>query len=293
MGMRVAVVQATPVHLNPAATLDLVAERVAEASREGARLVLFPEAFIPGYPRGLDFETPVGDRGPGGRQQWLEYAQASVPFPGPESARLGQIAATYSLYLCIGLVERAASGTLYCSLCSWNPAGVLIHKHRKLKPTAAERIIWGEGDGSSLTAWDTPEGRVGGLICWENYMPEARMALYRQHIGLYLAPTADQRERWQASMLHIACESRSMVLAANQYVPASSYPPAWRHALARLPDPVSRGGSVIISPLGEVLAGPLWDQEGILYAEWRAEDVLAARMDFNPVGHYGRPDVFS
>jgi nitrilase len=170
----------------------------------------------------------------------------------------------------------------------------LLGKHRKIKPTASERLIWGEGDGSTLTVIQTPFGRVGGLICWENYMPLARMAMYNLGVDLYLAPTADARDAWQASMVHIACEGRCFVLSCNQFVTKSMYPPDLEGLddLAGQPEILCRGGSVIVSPLGKVLAGPLFDQEGILTAELDVGEVVGARFDLDVTGHYNRPDIF-
>jgi nitrilase len=185
-------------------------------------------------------------------------------------------------------------GTIYCTLLYFGPDGRLLGKHRKLKPTAAERLVWGEGDGSTLTVVDTEYGKVGGLICWENYMPLARVAMYGKGVSIYLAPTADSRESWQATMRHIALEGRCFVLGCNQYVEKSMYPKDLPGAeeLGSQPDVMCRGGSVIVSPLGEVLAGPLWDREGILYADLDLGEVARAKLDFDAVGHYARPDVF-
>ena len=187
-----------------------------------------------------------------------------------------------------------SGGTLYCTLLYFGPHGRLLGKHRKLKPTGSERLIWGEGDGSTLAVVETPFGTVGGLICWENYMPLARTAMYGKGVDIYLAPTADQRDTWQATMRHIACEGRCFVLAANQYVTRSMYPEDLDATgeLARQPEVMCRGGSVIVSPLGEVLAGPLWDREGILTADLDLGEVSRSRLDFDVVGHYARPDVF-
>jgi nitrilase len=185
-------------------------------------------------------------------------------------------------------------GTLYCTLLYFGPDGRLLGKHRKLKPTAAERVIWGEGDGSTLTVLDTPLGKVGGLICWENYMPLARMAMYGKGVEIYLAPTADHRERWQATLCHIALEGRCFVLGANQVVRREMFPEDLevRHELESWPEDLCRGGSAIYGPLGECLAGPLWDEEGILVADLDMGDVARSKFDFDVIGHYARPDVF-
>ncbi len=192
------------------------------------------------------------------------------------------------------LVERDPrpyGGTLYCTALYFGPDGALLGRHRKLKPTGSERLIWGEGDGSTLSAVPTPYGPFGGLICWENYMPLARYALYAQGVTLYAAPTADARETWQATIRHIACEGRCVVLAANQYVTRAMLPAAWA-APGAPEEVVCRGGRAIVDPLGDYWAGPLWDREGLLVAEVDLRDIARARFDFDPVGHYARPDVF-
>jgi len=295
--VKVAVVQAAPVLFDREASTDKVCALIAEASSQGARLVLFPEAFIPVYPRGLSFGMVVGSRTPEGRQMWGRYWENSVEVPGPVCDRIGEAARIAGVYVSVGVMERDGDfggGTLYCSLLYFGPNGRLLGKHRKLKPTAAERLVWGEGDGSTLTVVDTEFGRVGGLICWENYMPLARVAMYGKGVSIYLAPTADARESWQATMRHISLEGRCFVLGCNQYVEKGMYPKdlPGSEELAGQPEVMCRGGSVIYSPLGEVLAGPLWDREGILYAELDPGNVGRAKLDFDAVGHYARPDVF-
>jgi nitrilase len=195
------------------------------------------------------------------------------------------------------VIERSTThkGSLYCSLLYFGPDGKLLAVHRKLKPTGSERLIWSEGDADSLVVLQTPLGKIGGLICWENYMPLARTALYAKGVELYLAPTADARDTWHATLRHIACEGRCYVLGCNQFVTKSMYPadlPGVKE-LDDQPEVMCRGGSAIISPLGEVLAGPLYDTEGILYADLDMEDIVRSRFDFDVVGHYGRPDVFT
>ncbi len=295
--LRVAVVQAAPVFFDREATVGRVAELTTTAAAEGAQLILFPEAFIPAYPRGLSFGTVVGSRTAAARRLWARYWANAVPVPGPTTATLGQIAARAHAYLAIGVIEQDGEfsrGTLYCTLLYFGPDGALLGKHRKLMPTAAERIIWGQGDGSTLTVLDTPIGRLGGLICWENYMPLARMALYAKGVQLYLAPTADARDTWQATLRHIACEGRCFVLGCNQFVTRDDLPAdlAGLEELADAPAILCRGGSAIISPLGEVLAGPLYDRPGILYADLDLGQIVEARFDFDVTGHYARPDLF-
>lgn len=289
-----AVVQAAPVFFNKAATLDKIETLARQTAHQQAKLILFPEVFIPGYPRGLIFGTTVGGRTAEGREMFLQYWENAILVPGPETDRLAKVARELKTYLVIGVTEKdTISDTLYCSLLYFSPEGKLIHKHRKLKPTAAERIIWGEGEGTDLDVLTTPLGKIGGLICWENYMPLARTALYQQGIEIYLAPTADCRGTWQSTLEHIACEGRCFVLGCNQYLTRDHYPDNLKNLIQPdHPSLPSTGGSCIISPLGKRLAGPLYDEEGILVAELDAREIIKAKMDFDPVGHYARPDVF-
>ena len=295
--VKVAVVQAAPILFDRDACIEKACRLTAEAAAQGARLILFPEAFVPAYPRGFTFGTVVGSRSAAGRHLWERYWANSVSVPGPATDALGAAARAAGAYLAIGVIERDSEfsgGTLYCTVLYFGPDGRLLGKHRKLKPTAAERLIWGEGDGSTLTVIETEYGKIGGLICWENYMPLARMALYAKGVELYLAPTADSRDTWQATLRHIACEGRCFVLGCNQYVTKSMYPPDLPgiEELAGQPEVMCRGGSAIMSPLGEVVAGPLYDREGILTAELDLAEVVRAKFDFDVVGHYARPDVF-
>jgi nitrilase len=294
--MKVAVVQASSVLFDCEATVEKAIKLIFEASEKGANLVLFPEAFIPAYPRGLSFGTVVGSRSPDGRKTWQRYWANSVDVPGPITEKLGVAARKANVYLAMGVIERDSQysrGTLYCTLLYFSPDGQLLGKHRKIMPTGAERLIWGAGDGSTLTAIRTEFGVIGGLICWENYMPLARVSMYGKGVEIYLAPTADARERWQYTLRHIALEGRCFVLGCNQYVTKSMYPMdlVGVEDLSELPEEICRGGSVIISPLGEVLAGPLYDKEGILYADLDLAEVVQSRYDFDAVGHYSRPDI--
>ena len=245
----------------------------------------------------MSFGAVVGSRTPTGRRLWARYWANSVPVPGPTTKALGEMARRASAYLAVGVIEQEdefGRGTLYCTLLYFGPDGALLGKHRKLMPTAAERVIWGQGDGSTLTVLDTEIGRIGGLICWENYMPLARMALYAKGVQIYLAPTADARETWQGTLRHIACEGRCFVLGCNQFVAKSHLPASLEglEELADAPDILCRGGSAIVSPLGDVIAGPLYDREGILYADLDLEQVIEGKFDFDVAGHYARPDVF-
>jgi nitrilase len=294
--VKVAVVQASSVLFNREATVEKAIDLISKAAEKEAKLILFPEAFIPAYPRGLSFGTVVGSRSPEGRKTWEKYWNNSVDVPGPTTDKLGESAKKAKTYLAMGVIERDSEysrGTLYCTILYFGPDGSLLGKHRKIMPTGAERLIWGAGDGSTLTAIKTDFGIIGGLICWENYMPLARVAMYGKGVEIYLAPTADARERWQYTLHHIALEGRCFVLGCNQFVTKSMYPKNLEgiEDLTELPEMLCRGGSVIISPLGEVIAGPLYDKEGILYANLDLAEVVRSRYDFDVVGHYSRPDI--
>lgn len=294
--VRVAVVQAAPVILDREATVAKARGLVAEAGRLGARLVLFPEAYVPAYLWGLRLGVSIGSRTPAGRRVFSRYWANSVEVPSAATEALGRAAREAGVYLAIGIIERDSTyshGTLYCTLLYYGPDGRLLAKHRKLKPTGAERYIWGEGDGSTLPVLTTELGRVGGLICWENYMPLARMAVYAQGVEIYLAPTADSRDTWQSTIRHIACEGRCFVLSCCQYVTRDQYPNEVeiQEELAAAPEVLSRGGSAIVGPFGEYLAGPLFGEEGILTADLDTSLLAQAKFDFDVTGHYARPDV--
>jgi nitrilase len=295
--VRVAVVQDSSDIMNKSGCLKKIEKLTAEASKEGAKIILFPEAFIPAYPRGLYFGTKVGSRSDAGKEDFARYWENAIAIPGPDIITLGKIAKKNEVHLIVGIVERVAGfngGTLYCTMVYFDSKGIYLGKHRKLKPTGAERLIWGEGDGSTLVAIETPYGNMGGLICWENYMPLARTAMYQKGIDIYLAPTADARDSWQATIKHIALEGRCFVLSCNQFVTKDMYPKdlACYDDLKESPDVLSRGGSAVISPNGEYLAGPLFDKSGILYADLDLTLIPKTRFDFDVVGHYSRPDVF-
>lgn len=295
--VKVAVVQAAPVMFDLEKTIEKSCELIAEAAGNGAEFILFPEAFIPAYPRGLSFGMKVGGRTDEGRKLWHRYWDNSVDIPGKAIKKIGESAKKYGVYVGIGVIEKDSDfskGTLYCTLLYFGRDGEILGKHRKLKPTGSERLIWGEGDGSTLTVVDTELGKIGGLICWENYMPMARMAIYGKGVEIYLAPTADQRERWQATMKHIALEGRCFVLGCNQFVTKNMYPPDLEliEELENMPEIICNGGSVIVSPQGEVVEGPLYDKEGILYAELDMGEVVRGKLDFDVTGHYARNDIF-
>ncbi|HSS94165.1 MAG TPA: nitrilase-related carbon-nitrogen hydrolase [Candidatus Dormibacteraeota bacterium] len=288
---RAAVVQAAPVVFDCSATLAKVRKLAAEAAAGGARLVLFPEAFISGYPRGISFGAVIGQRTPEGRDHFRRYWESSVDVPGPAVDELTALATELAIYLVVGVVEREG-GTLYCTVLFFSPAGFL-GKHRKVMPTAAERLVWGFGDASTLPVFDTPFGRLGAVICWENYMPLLRMAMYSKGIQIYCIPTADGRETWLSTVRHIALEGRCFVLSANQFTRLSDFPADIPNELASKPeDVVCLGGSCIVGPLGNVLAGPDFSGETILFADLDVADVARGKFDFDVTGHYARPDLF-
>ncbi len=263
---------------------------LSEAAAEGAELVVFPEAFVSAYPRGLDFGAVVGSRSREGREAFRRYWASSVDVPGPAVTALADVARENRVHLVIGVVERDG-GTLYCTVLFFSDDGRYLGKHRKLMPTGSERLVWGFGDGSTLTVLDTPLGRLGAVICWENYMPLLRAAMYQQGVELYCAPTADMRDSWIASMRHIAVEGRCFVLSCNQFVRVRDYPEVLRPP----GDPdevVCTGGSCIVDPFGTILAGPARDGETILIADLDLDEGVRGKYDLDSVGHYSRPDVF-
>lgn len=288
--VRAAVVQAAPVAFELGPTLDRVEALTARAAGEGARLVVFPEAFVGGYPKRTDFGARVGSRSFAGREWFRRYHDGAVDVPGPAVDRLGAIARAGGVHLVVGVIERDG-GTLYCTALFVDPDGRLLGKHRKLVPTAVERLIWGSGDGSTLPVIETSLGRIGAVICWENYMPQLRLAMYGQGVELYCAPTVDDREAWLPTMRHIALEGRCFVLSANQFARRSDYPDDY--PIEAAPDEVLiGGGSCIVDPLGEVLAGPARDGEAILAADLDLGQIVRGKFDLDVVGHYARPDVF-
>lgn len=295
--VRVAVVQAASVIMDREASTEKAIRSTLEAGEKGANIVVFPEAFIPAYPRGLSFGTTVGSRSPQGRKDWLRYWENSVAVPGETTERLGEAARKAGVYLVIGVIERDceySGGTLYCSVLFFGPDGRLLGKHRKLKPTGAERLIWGEGDGSTLPVFDTPYGKIGALICWENYMPLARAAMYAKGVQIYIAPTADARDVWQSTIRHIAVEGRCFVVSCNQYVTKQMYPTdlACYEELAASPDVMCTGGSAVVGPLGDYVAAPVFGKEEMLIADLDLREIAYSQFDFDVVGHYSRPDVF-
>ena len=288
-----AVVQTASVAFDPGATVDKLSDYTVRAALRGAKLVVFPEAFVGGYPKGLDFGVRVGMRTPAGREYFRLYYDGAIDVPGPLVDRIGEIAAANEVHLVTGVIERDR-GTLYCTVLFFAPDGRFLGRHRKLMPTAAERLIWGFGDGSTMPVYDTPLGRLGAVICWENYMPMLRMAMYAKGIGLYCAPTADDRDTWISTMRHIALEGRCFVFSACQFARRSDYPSDYPIEGEPAPDAIiMRGGSCIIGPLGQVLAERAYDVDAILTADIDPGEIARGKFDFDVAGHYARPDVFS
>ena len=292
--MTLTTVAALQMGASPLGTQQTLADILAyesEIKASGARLVVLPEALLGGYPKGEIFGTRLGYRLPEGREAFARYHAGAIDVPGPETQALAELSARTRATLVLGVIERAGS-TLYCTALYFDPDQGLVAKHRKLMPTGTERLIWGMGDGSTLPVIESAAGRVGGAICWENHMPLLRTAMYAQGVQVWCAPTVDERDIWQCSMRHIAHEGRCFVISACQVQPSPRAlgidVPGWD-----ADRPLIRGNSVIVGPLGEVLAGPLQGQAGLLAAQIDLEELVRARYDFDVVGHYARPDVFS
>jgi nitrilase len=291
----VACVQAEPVVLDRDATIEKLARVTADAAASGAKLVVFPEAFVPAYPSSVWAKFLAGWADERAKAAFALLAREAVEIPGEAADRMGDVAREHEVWLLVGITERDPKrpGTLYNSLVYYGPDGGLALRHRKLVPTNHERLVWGPGDGHGLRALETPLGRIGGLICWENYMPLARFALYESGVEIYVASTADDGDEWQSTLVHLARESRAFVVAPSHFQRASAYPEDFplRDELERY-DVIGRGGSAILGPDGHYLAGPLYDEEGILYAELDPARLDEERQRFDPSGHYHRPDVF-
>lgn len=293
--MKVAVVQAAAVMFDTAATMVRVEGYCREAAAAGARLVVFPEAMIGGYPKGLSFGAVVGSRSAEGREMFLRYSKAAIAVPGVETEMLAGWAKELQLHIVVGVVERDG-GTLYCTGLVFTPGDGLVLKHRKLMPTGSERLIWGQatgrqgdgvnGEGTGLRVIETELGRIGVAICWENYMPMYRQHLYEQKAQLWCAPTVDMREVWGVSMRHIAYEGRCFVLSACQWMTKEDWPTELREEGGEI-----GGGSLMVSPIGEVLAGPM-KGVGVIYAEIDLDDISRGKYDLDVAGHYGRRDLF-
>ncbi|GBQ97577.1 putative amidohydrolase [Acetobacter nitrogenifigens DSM 23921 = NBRC 105050] len=290
---RVAVIQAGTSLFDTPRTLDRMEAHCHAAAAEGVELAVFPEAYIGGYPKGLTFGAILGSRFPEGRDDYLRYWKSAIAVPGPETARIGSFAAKMKAHLVVGVIEREGA-TLYCTALFFGPDGSLMGKHRKLMPTGTERLVWGHGDGSTIPVFETEVGHIGAAICWENYMPDLRQSMYARGVNLWCAPTVDEREIWQASMRHIAYEGRTFVLSACQYLTRADAPEAYDCHQGNDPKTVLiRGGSIIVNPLGEIVAGPVYDREAIITADIDLDDVIRGKYDLDVAGHYSRPDIFN
>ncbi|MEP3209817.1 MAG: carbon-nitrogen hydrolase family protein [Maribacter sp.] len=293
MKVKVAVIQESPVFFNKEKTLIKLEQLVKTYAKQGCELMVFPESFVPGYPRGFDFGAKIGSRSEAGRQLYADFAAHSIDLESDDRTRLEKLAAEQNAFLVIGITEKQnTNGSLYCSMVYISPTRGLLGVHRKIKPTGTERLIWAEAAGESLVSFQTPIGKLGGLICWENYMPLARMSMYQKGVEIYIAPTADSRPEWTSTMQHIALEGRCFVLGCNQYYTKSMYPEKYRFSVKDEPENLCPGGSMIVSPLGQIIAGPLFDKAGVLVAKLDLEDVAKSKLDFDVIGHYARNDIF-
>ena len=294
MKVNVSLVQDSPAFFDKEATLRKIEDVTLEQAQHGCDLIVFPESFVPGYPRGFTFGASIGRRTDEGRKQYAEFHANSFDTQGEEMKRLEELARKCDIFMIVGVSEKnQTNGSLYCSSLYISPSNGLMGIHRKIKPTGTERLIWAEADGSSLVTFRTRIGKLGGLICWENYMPLARMSMYSKGVEIYVAPTADARDEWTSTMRQIALEGRCFVLGCNQYFTKSMYPEKHQHLVESAPEVMCRGGSVIISPLGKVLAGPLYDKEGVLTAQLDLDEIQEGKLDFDVVGHYARNDIFT
>jgi nitrilase len=291
--VRAAVVQAAPVIFDTPRTIAKLVDLTEQAAAQRADIVVFPEAFVGGYPKGLDFGARLGMRSPEGREDFRRYYESAITVPGPEMLEIAEVARRERLHLIVGVIERDG-GTLYCTALMFGPDGALLGKHRKLMPTALERLVWGLGDGSTITVVDSAIGRFGSVICWENYMPLLRMAMYAKGIEIYCAPTVDDRETWLPTMRTIALEGRCFVLSACQYLTRADCPNAYNAIQGDDPSTVLiRGGSCIVDPLGNVLVEPNFEGEITHLADLDRRVIARGKYDLDVTGHYARPDVFN
>lgn len=291
---KIAVIQAAPVMFEKEGCLSKTVDLIKTASGQSAELIVFPELFIPGYPYGMTFGFTVGSRQEEGRKDWKLYYDNSIVIPGKETEQIGAAAKEAHAYVSIGVSERdAVTGTLYNTNIFFSPEGELVSIHRKLKPTGAERVVWGDADRGYFPVIDTPWGVMGSLICWESYMPLARAALYEKGVTLYISPNTNDNPEWQSTIQHIALEGRCYFINCDMYFTKDMYPGNLhcKEEIDKLPDAVCRGGSCIIDPYGHYETGPVWDKEEIIYAQLDMTKVPMSRMEFDVCGHYSRTDV--
>ena len=292
---KIAVVQAAPIMFDKAACTEKAVSLIQECALKNAELIVFPELFIPGYPYGMTFGFSVGRRTEEGRKDWMLYYTNSILVPGEETRLLGEAAKKAHAWVSIGVSERdAVTATLYNSNLVFSPDGELVFCHRKLKPTGSERVVWGDADKAYFPVAETPWGPMGSMICWESYMPLARMALYQKGITLYLSPNTNDNEEWQATIRHIAIEGHCFFINCDMYFTRDMYPKGLccQEEIDRLPQTVCRGGSCIVDPYGHLLTEPVWDREAVIYAELDMDKAAASKMEFDVCGHYARPDAF-
>ena len=293
MKVKVAVVQDAPVFFDKGKTLQKVENITKQYAKQGCDLIVFPESFVPGYPRGFSFGATIGSRTDEGRQYYADYYNNSIDLESDDLTRLETLSKEQNIYIVIGVTEKQqTNGSLYCSMLYLSPTNGLLGVHRKIKPTGTERLVWAEAGSESLVTFETKIGKLGGLICWENYMPLARMSMYLKGVEIYIAPTADSREQWTATMQQISLEGRCFVLGCNQFMTTSMYPEKYKDEVANQPENFCPGGSVIVSPLGKIIKGPLFDKSGVLVAELDLEDIKRSKLDFDVIGHYARNDIF-
>lgn len=292
-GCRVALVQAEPLLFNKAACVEKALDYIGRAAAQGAELIVFPELFVPGYPIGMNFGFSVGKRTAPGRADWKRYYDASMAQGDADFMKLAQAAVDAKAYVSLGFSQQdEVSGTLYNSNVIFSPDGSW-KIHRKLKPTGSERVVWGDADRDYFPVTSTPWGPIGSLICWESYMPLARVALYQKGITIYISPNTNDNPEWQATIQHIAIEGKCYFINADMLVRKSSYPSDLETAedLTKLPDMVCRGGSCIIDPFGHYLTEPVWDREELILADLDMSLAVSCKMEHDAVGHYARPDV--
>ena len=290
---KLAVVQAAPVMFDKTACIEKALKLINECTANGAELIVFPELFIPGYPYGMTFGFRVGSRNADGRKDWKVYYDNSILANGPEMQQLIEKAKEQGIYLSIGYSERdAVTGTLYNSNMMIAPDGTAMN-HRKLKPTGSERVVWGDADRDYFPVMETPWGPMGNLICWESYMPLARVALYQKGISLYISPNTNDNPEWQDTIRHIAIEGHCYFINCDVFFTRADYPQTASagEEIAKLPEIACRGGSCVVDPFGHVVSDTIWDQEGIIYAELDMQKVPASKMEHDVCGHYARPDV--
>lgn len=292
---RVAVVQAEPVLFDKKASVDKAVKFIEEAALKNPNLIVFPELFIPGYPIGMTFGFTIGKRDENGRTDWKRYYDNSILIPGPETKILGEAAKKAKAYLSIGVSERTLeTATLYNTNIIFNPEGELVYIHRKIKPTGAERVLWGDADKHFFPTLDTEYGRMGSLICWESYMPLARVELYKQGMSIYISPNTNDNKEWFDTIKHIAIEGHNFFINCDMVVTKNSYPKDLKtyYEVEKLPENICRGGSCIVDPYGHYVTEPVFDKEVVIVADIDMNMVPMSRMEFDVCGHYDRPDLF-